>query len=293
MLQFYFLPEKIERLCKCGGNETIIRKSIASLPRILTLHIKRFIHSDSGMKKLKCKIEVDNELQLDNNFLAKPLQDTITFDVDQLPRNRYTSETEEEEEEDEERISVLTEEEQIAKAKQESMMDVEIDEKLVQKVVLKRTHEEMEIEFVKTAKTGPPLKNKRTKKDQDKYEEDTDSLSEDSTGSEENSDSSKDVNALQEEIEELMLNSDNSSNSSDDLNIKYRLKCIVHHLGAKVTSGHYTAEILDHWKDIWYRYNDSKVTKSVPEMKACESAYILFYVHDSCWPTTDLDYSDS
>jgi ubiquitin C-terminal hydrolase len=295
MLQFYFLPEKIERLCKCGGNETIIKKSIASLPRILTLHIKRFIHSDSGMKKLKCKIEVDNELQLDNDFLAKPLQDTISFDVDHLPRNnRYTSETEDEEEDEEEKgMSELTEEEQIAKAKEESLMDVEIDEKQVlPKVNIKRTHEEMEIEnFPCISKVGlPPLK--KTKKDQSKYDEDTESLSDDSTGSEENSDSSKDVNALQEEIEELMLNSDNSGDSSEDLNIKYRLKCIVHHLGAKVTSGHYTAEILDHWKDIWYRYNDSKVTKSVPEMKACESAYILFYVHDSCWPT-DLDYSDS
>jgi hypothetical protein len=244
------------------------------------------------MKKLKCKIEVDNELQLDNNFLAKPLQDTISFNIDQLPRNRYTSETEEEEEEEDEgKISGLTEEEQIAKAKQESM-DVEIYEKHVQKVVHKRTHEEMDIEFARVTKIGPLNKNKRTKKDLDNYEQDTDSHSDDSTGSEENSDSSKDVNALQEEIEELILNSDNSNNSSEDLNIKYRLKCIVHHLGAKVTSGHYTAEILDHWKDIWYRYNDSKVTKSVPEMKACESAYILFYVHDSCWPT-DLDYSDS
>jgi uncharacterized UBP type Zn finger protein len=245
------------------------------------------------MKKLKCKIEVDNDLQLDNSFLAKPLQDTISFDVDQLPRNnRYTSETDEEEEGEEERkMSEMTEDEQIAKAKQESLMDVEIDEKPVPKVCVKRTLEEMEENFICMSKVGlPPLK--KTKKDQSKYDEDTDSLTEDSTGSEENSDSSKDVNALQEEIEELMLNSDNSSNSSEDLNIKYRLKCIVHHLGAKVTSGHYTAEILDHWKDIWYRYNDSKVTKSVPEMKACESAYILFYVHDSCWPT-DLDYSDS
>jgi ubiquitin C-terminal hydrolase len=291
MLQFYFLPEKIERLCKCGGNETIIRKSIASLPRILTLHIKRFIHSDSGMKKLKCKIEVDNELQLDNNFLAKPLQDTISFNVDQLPRNRYTSESEEEEEEEEIRkISELTEEEQIEKAKHESMMDVEIDEKQEKRVFHKRTLEEMEIEmFGRMTKMGPL---KKTKKDQTLFnDQETDSASDETSGSEENSDSSEDVNALQEEIEELMLNSENSSNSSDDLiNVGYRLKCIVHHLGAKVTSGHYTAEILDHWKDIWYRYNDSKVTKSVPEMKACESAYILFYVHDSCWPT-DLDYS--
>jgi ubiquitin C-terminal hydrolase len=286
MLRFYFLPEKIERLCKCGCNVTIIKKSIASLPRILTLHIKRFIHSDSGMKKLECKIKVDNELELGTKVITNPLQDTISFDINQLPRNKCNSESEGDDEES--KTPDMTEDEHITKVQQwMGHNNMEIEEKQHhQKIHQKRTYEEMELDlFLKVSHMSSP---KGTKAEKKKFEESTDSESEESTNTSDEDLDSKDVNALQEEIEELMLNSENS-NSSEDLNLKYRLKCIVHHLGAKVTSGHYTAEILDHWKDVWYRYNDSKVTKSVPETKACESAYILFYVHDSCWPI--LDYS--
>jgi len=286
MLRYYFLPEKIERHCKCGCNVTIIKKSIASLPRILTLHIKRFIHSDSGMKKLKSKIQVDNELVLGNNVITKPLQDTISFDINQLPRNKYNSESEEEEES---RATPETEAEHISKVKRwmgsqnsNSNNHMEVEEKQPrQKFPQKRSREEMESEMFNRVSDMGSLK--KTKTDQKKYDLSTDSEDDDITNTSDEVLDSKDMNALQEEIEELMLNNDNST-TSDDLNLKYRLKCIVHHLGAKVTSGHYTAEILDHWKNVWYQYNDSKVTKSVPDMKSCESAYILFYVHDSCWP---------
>lgn len=292
MLQFYFLPEKIERHCnKCGFNETIIKKTIASLPRILTLHIKRFIHSESGMKKLKCKIQVDDELQLDNKIIANPLQDTIIFDTNQLPKNKYSSESEEEEEE-----MIPEETEDVLKAKEwieRHNNNNEYEEKpSSQKAPLKRTLQEMESDIFQRVTHFPTTKNdnKPNRADKKKYEQSTDSESDESADSSGDLDESKDGNALQEEIDELMFSSE-TSNSSEDLNLKYRLKCIVHHLGAKVTSGHYTAEILDHWKDVWFRYNDSKVTKSAPEMKACESAYILFYVHDSCWPQLEENSS--
>jgi hypothetical protein len=102
------------------------------------------------------------------------------------------------------------------------------------------------------------------------------------------------LNTMQDEIEDLGFETNANGNTVDNnnpgkplissTNAKYRLKCIVHHLGARVTSGHYTAEIYDYWKKQWYLYNDSRVTKSSPDLLNSSTAYILFYVNDSCSP---------
>lgn len=80
---------------------------------------------------------------LDNKLIANPLQDTIIFDTNQLPKNKYSSESEEEEEE-----MIPEETEDVLKAKEwieRHNNNNEYEEKpSSQKAPLKRTLQEME-----------------------------------------------------------------------------------------------------------------------------------------------------
>ena len=57
-------PETIERACKCGCEQTIIKKRIVSLPRVFIFHIKRFVHLNFIMKKINSKVTISNEIAL-------------------------------------------------------------------------------------------------------------------------------------------------------------------------------------------------------------------------------------
>lgn len=253
MLRFYFLPEPIERLCKCGCEQTIIKKKIVSLPRIFIFHVKRFVHFNLVMKKINSKVGISTEIKLDEKF-ASPAHGMIKFDTGLLKNKAVQSSSEGEASIDDGDVTKSSDDE-------EAM----VKESPVSQASLKSFEE---------------VKGNVTSLDNKKYY----NCSTD-TESSDNSESSSEhyLNTVQEEIEELGF-AKGTKETREPYNDTYRLKCIVHHLGSKVTSGHYTAEIFDYWKKQWYLYNDSKVSKSVPEMRKSTTAYILFYVNDGCWP---------
>ena len=63
---------------------------------------------------------------------------------------------------------------------------------------------------------------------------------------------------------------------------KYKLKSVVHHLGFHAFSGHYVTDVKQvNEKDLWYRYDDTSVTKvnrTLTKMKDERSAYLAFYI---------------
>jgi len=56
----------------------------------------------------------------------------------------------------------------------------------------------------------------------------------------------------------------------------YDLIAISNHYGG-LGGGHYTAFAKNHFKDQWYDFNDSSVSKQDPEDLVSEAAYVLFY----------------
>eukprot|EP01127_Copromyxa_protea_P020615 TRINITY_DN6918_c0_g1_i1.p1 TRINITY_DN6918_c0_g1~~TRINITY_DN6918_c0_g1_i1.p1 ORF type:complete len:154 (+),score=18.43 TRINITY_DN6918_c0_g1_i1:31-492(+) len=65
---------------------------------------------------------------------------------------------------------------------------------------------------------------------------------------------------------------------------QYHLQSVVEHFG-QASAGHYVSNVYDGWTKEWKLFNDSKVTSVRPYniKNMTKSAYILFYVHDSCW----------
>ena len=69
-------------------------------------------------------------------------------------------------------------------------------------------------------------------------------------------------------------------------NHKYKLICVVTHIGPHGTGGHYIAYCLLEEKNLWYKFNDSLVTLSSYQEASfsnssnslnCVEPYILFY----------------
>ena len=61
-------------------------------------------------------------------------------------------------------------------------------------------------------------------------------------------------------------------------NINYKLKGFIEHIGNSMVSGHYVSYIKIN--NIWYRFNDSNISKKGPKLKDNTDAYILLYEKD-------------
>lgn len=72
---------------------------------------------------------------------------------------------------------------------------------------------------------------------------------------------------------------------------KYKLKSVIHHIGANVNQGHYTADVLTKNKksEIWMRCSDSVVTpcvdveNSILGRKSQKEAYMIMYEKARDW----------
>jgi uncharacterized UBP type Zn finger protein len=52
LLNAFFAPDAVEVACeKCDGRSATVEHRIVKLPRVLTLHLKRFDHSSAGVRK--------------------------------------------------------------------------------------------------------------------------------------------------------------------------------------------------------------------------------------------------
>jgi ubiquitin C-terminal hydrolase len=79
--------------------------------------------------------------------------------------------------------------------------------------------------------------------------------------------------------------SDYTTNKDENINTKYKLYSVIHHIGENFQSGHYTATIRDVDTDNakWYKYDDSTVTEVTNAenlFKKDKEAYILFYARE-------------
>jgi hypothetical protein len=233
------------------------------------------------MQKIASKVNISNEIHFDNTMLL-PNHGTIDFDIKQLPKNsvqeKQLNHLDSEDEEIVNAADVLNEDDKMEMAIQNSLADSNTSTSQ-----LKRTFDEIS----SSTSLGGMDKEKN-------YVAKTDSSDSSSEDHSEYTSEDSCLNTMQDEIEDLGFVANANGNTVDNNNLgkpsisstnaKYQLKCIVHHLGARVTSGHYTAEIYDYWKKQWYLYNDSRVTKSTPELSKSSTAYILFYVNESCSP---------
>eukprot|EP00927_Polykrikos_kofoidii_P071395 TRINITY_DN6765_c0_g2_i1.p1 TRINITY_DN6765_c0_g2~~TRINITY_DN6765_c0_g2_i1.p1 ORF type:complete len:543 (-),score=92.62 TRINITY_DN6765_c0_g2_i1:107-1735(-) len=69
MLSSYFVPELLEAKCeKCGSAEARLTKTLASMPRVLVLHLKRFVPNLEKQRYDKQHQTISCPLQLDLRF---------------------------------------------------------------------------------------------------------------------------------------------------------------------------------------------------------------------------------
>lgn len=78
--------------------------------------------------------------------------------------------------------------------------------------------------------------------------------------------------------------------SSDSKHATYRLASMIRHTGASTGRGHYVCDVLNVQSGVWKSYNDTYVKKVKEEevfgVDRMRDAYILFYLHDTCFPTS-------
>ncbi len=66
--------------------------------------------------------------------------------------------------------------------------------------------------------------------------------------------------------------------------VTYHLSSVIQHHGSRATGGHYVTDVYDPASDTWVHCNDESTTTHKTLRLDQTGTYVLFYVHDSCWP---------